>query len=143
MIESLEGVDNAEKKVSGFTGKAEVGFGSLIGKMSAASFGINQISQVAQKGMDMLSAPLDKFSEYESRLINVKSLGVENIEELGDAVLDLTGRIPKSANELSESLYDVVSAGVDSADQMTYLESNAKAAVAGLADTGDSIALSS
>jgi len=143
MIESLEGVDNAEKKVSGFTGKAEVGFGSLIGKMSAASFGINQISQVAQKGMDMLSAPLDKFSEYESRLINVKSLGVENIEELGDAVLDLTARIPRSANELSESLYDVVSAGVDSADQMTYLESNAKAAVAGLADTGDSIALSS
>ncbi|MBC8377175.1 MAG: phage tail tape measure protein [FCB group bacterium] len=143
MIESLGGVDDAEKKVTGFTGKAQVGFTSLIGKMSAASFGINQISMVAQKGMDLLSAPLDKFSEYESRLYNVKSLGVENIEALGESVLGLTDSIPKSANELSESLYDVVSAGVDSANQISYLELNAKAATAGLAETSDAIALSS
>jgi TP901 family phage tail tape measure protein len=112
-------------------------------KITALSFGFNQVTQAVQTVARVMDAPIQAFTGFETKMANVKSLGVTNLKELESGVLKLTGAIPKSAEELSASLYDVVSAGVNSANQLQVLELSAKAATAGLADTSDALNLSS
>ncbi len=84
---------------------------------------------------------LRKVSDLETRMANVASLGVQNISGLTQEVERLSLRLPATAGELADGLYQVVSAGVDAQNQIQVLEATAKAASAGLAKTTDAINL--
>lgn len=105
----------------------------------------NILSKVALLGGAYLglSDAVTKFRELQSGLANVASLGVNNLDELKAAVLEIGEETPVPINDLVNGLYEVVSAGVDSANQITVLESSAKAAKAGLAETTDALRLGS
>ena len=76
---------------------------------------------------------------------NVQSLGVtqERVEELKKSIQDMSIAVGKDTSDLGDGLYQVVSAFGDSADTVAILETNAKAAAAGLATTTDAINLTS
>jgi len=76
---------------------------------------------------------------------NVQSLGLaaERTRELKTAVQDLAIEAGKSTTDVAQGLYQVVSAFGDSADTARILETNVKAAAAGLATVNDAIALTS
>jgi len=79
-------------------------------------------------------------------MANVATLipgSTERVEELKKSVQDLAIETGKSTADLSDGLYQVVSAFGDTADTAKILELNAKAAAAGLATTSDAIALTS
>lgn len=90
-----------------------------------------------------ISGSVTAFREFETSLANVASLGVTNIEELKKQVIEIGLETPVAINDLTAGLYDVVSAGVDSANQIQVLEASAKAAKAGLAQTSDALNLGS
>ena len=123
--------------------KVTTSFESMTSKVTAFSFAFNQISDLAGKVARYIAQPVEKFEQYESAMANVASLGVPNIEVLNSAVLDLAEETPVAIESLTGGLYDVVSAGVDAANQMTVLEVSARAAKAGIAETSDALNLGS
>jgi len=139
---------NAESKkaVSGvqeFGAKADVSFDSATAKAAAFSFAFTQIAIVAGTVTAALAAPIAKFSEFETAIANVGSLGVENISGIKAGILDLSANVAVPISDLTAGMYQVVSAGVAANEQIAFLEVTSKAAKAGLAETTDAINLAS
>lgn len=63
----------------------------------------------------------------------------EMMKKMGEEVLDMSKRIPKAISELTDGLYDVVSAGIDAKYAMTVLNSSGRLAVAGLGTTQEGV----
>lgn len=84
-------------------------------------------------------------TKFNGAMANVASLGVpiERVKELKTTVQDMSIAVGKSTDDLSDGLYQVVSAFGDTADSVEILDTNARAAAAGLATTTDSINLTS
>jgi TP901 family phage tail tape measure protein len=93
------------------------------------------------------AAAATKFAvDFNTGLANVASLmpgSTARVQELGDAVLEMSVVTGQSSADLVDGLYQVVSAFGDTADTAGILETNARAAAAGLATTTDSINLTS
>ena len=87
-------------------------------------------------------------AEYETQLANVSTLltGTEaevaaRTAEIGNQVLEVSNRTGVATADLTDGMYQVVSAFGDSADAASILETAAKSAAAGNATTTDSINL--
>lgn len=87
-------------------------------------------------------------AEYETQTANISTLltGTEEqvasrTKEIGDQILAVSNRTGIASSDLTNGMYQVVSAFGDSADAMTILETAAKAAVAGNVATADSVNL--
>lgn len=77
-------------------------------------------------------------ADFQSSMANVSTIvdtTTVDMQEMGDGVLALSGKLGKPATELAEGLYQVISAGVPAADALSVLEVSTKAATAGLTDT--------
>lgn len=94
------------------------------------------------------TAAVKSAAEYEAQLANVSTLltGTEaevaaRTAEIGDQVLEISNRTGVATADLTDGMYQVVSAFGDSADAAAILETAAKSAAAGNATTTDSIKL--
>ena len=78
-------------------------------------------------------------AEFDKALREVSTLIPKTVDEMDDmreAIVSLSTRVPEPPAQLTAGLYQVISAGVEgTADQMLVLEQSSKAAVAGLSDT--------
>ena len=83
------------------------------------------------------------FTTSQTNLANIASLGVDNIEELGEGIQRIGAEVPVALHDIEQGMYQVVSAGVAASDQINVLELSAKAAKAGLAETTDALNLGS
>jgi len=73
--------------------------------------------------------------KFEKSMSNVSTLldtTVEDMDAMGDQVLELAGRLPVPIEELTSALFDIRSADIDAADAMNVLETAAQLSVAGL-----------
>ena len=87
-------------------------------------------------------------AEYETQLANVSTLltGTEaeiaaRTAEIGNEILDVSNRAGVATENLTDGMYQVISAFGDSADAAKILETAAKSAAAGNATTTDSVNL--
>jgi TP901 family phage tail tape measure protein len=115
------------------TGKSLKDFGKDIAPVSAAvgAIGIASIKM----SMDMNEG-----------MANVASLipgNTKRVEELKKAIQDMAPAIGKSTGDLTDGLYQVISAFGDTNDSVKILDTNARAAAAGVATTTDAINLTS
>ncbi len=107
----------------------------------AKRFGIAMIAGVVVT----LGAAIRAASKFEDKMFEVGTLiggpSVRGqIKKFGDAVLEMSLRLPKTAEDLGAGLYQVLSAGItDAADALFVLETSGRAAVAGLTDTLTSV----
>ena len=113
------------------------------GKIAAGAM-VAAASAVATLG----TAAVKSAAEYEAQLANVSTLltGTEaevaaRTAEIGDQVLEISNRTGVATADLTDGMYQVVSAFGDSADAAAILETAAKSAAAGNATTTDSINL--
>lgn len=84
--------------------------------------------------------------DFSKGMANIATLipgNTERVKELGDGIKDLGPTVGKSSSDLTDGLYQVISAFGDSAESMSLLETNARAATAGLATTEEAINLTS
>ena len=75
---------------------------------------------------------------FEKRMLNVNTITKVNSKQfkiMSNQVLELSKRVPKTADDLANSLYQIASASIPAAHQMEFLEASAKAASAGLSET--------
>ncbi len=96
--------------------------------------------------LGMGAAALKAATDLNAAMANVASLGEEAARNIGTwktEVQNLAVELGKSTGDLAEGLYQVVSAFGASSESIQILEINAKAAAAGLAQTAESINLTS
>jgi TP901 family phage tail tape measure protein len=81
---------------------------------------------------------INDFAKFEKKMVDVGNLfgaTQSEVQALSKEVLDISKRIPQSAQVLSDALFDVVSAGIAVKDSTKFLETAAKLATAGVTDT--------
>ncbi|AEX84784.1 Tail length tape measure protein [Marinitoga phage MPV1] len=74
------------------------------------------------------------FIELERKISNVRTMSKMTFKEMERGLLNLSSKYGKSATDLADALYDIVSAGYDGAEAMQILESSIKGAVVGVSD---------
>jgi len=82
-----------------------------------------------------VAAPFAAFTHKMLEVRTLTNLSVKSFTLLSKTVLDMSRRVPQSARELADALYDIVSAGVEVGKSAKVLELSAKAAVAGVTNT--------
>ena len=78
--------------------------------------------------------------DFEKQMGNVATIvdtTKESMSAMGDEVLDIASRVPVKISDLTESLYQIRSAGISAADAMHVLETSARLSVAGLSSATD------
>ena len=98
-------------------------YGAVIAGAAALGTAMASVAKQAadfQKGMANVSTLLD--------------VSDKQMKALSRGVLQLSKRLPQSADKLTTALYDLVSAGVDAKNALKALELSSKAAVAGVTD---------
>jgi TP901 family phage tail tape measure protein len=86
---------------------------------------------------------IKKAAAFQTAMLNVNSIAKATpaaFKEMQDSVLEMSKRLPQSAETLAQGLYDISSSGFAGADGIKVLEAAAKAASAGLAQTSESAA---
>ncbi len=99
---------------------------AIVGTMAAIGLG-----KVAHEATAFSISVTESMKEVESISSEVR----DNITAYTNSVVDMSTRIPESADKLSKALYQVISAGYDGAAALQLLEVSATAAVAGVTDT--------
>ncbi|MHB0976902.1 MAG: phage tail tape measure protein [Candidatus Aquicultorales bacterium] len=133
------GVDGANKSIDQLDSKSE----AMSKKLMSVG---NSISSVGKKLTTSITLPLVGVGaaaakmaiDFDREMRNVSSISQyarDNFKDLKDEVLELSTRLPQSAETLARGLYDIVSSGFDGADAMKVLEASARAASAGLTTT--------
>ena len=128
----------ADKNLAALGKTAKTAGKIAAGAMAAAAAAVATLGTAAVKSA----------AEYETQLANVSTLltGTEaevaaRTAEIGEQVLDISNRTGVATADLTDGMYQVVSAFGDSADAAAILETAAKSAAAGNATTTDSINL--
>ncbi len=113
----LKGLNNSLKN----TAKSFLGSKLAIGALSVALTGL-----------------IVDYAKFETRITDVGNLlgsSRKEIQAMGKDLIALSKTIPTSTQDLAESLFDVVSAGIPAAKSMEFLEVAAKLATAGVTTT--------
>jgi TP901 family phage tail tape measure protein len=143
MNQTANFVVKAKDSASGPLGKIGGSMGKLA-KTSSSAFGTIAGGTAAITAVvGALTYAVGKAAAFEKAMLNVNSIAKVSpvaFEGLKDAVLDLSTRLPQSAETLAKGLYDISSSGFAGAEGIKVLEAAAKAASAGLAQTSEAAA---
>ncbi len=137
-------------------------FSSVVGKMTATTANFGRTAEAAamrtsrkfsSAGTNMLSSgvtiaaglglAVNEAVKFEKAMATV-STTIDNttpemMKQMGEEVLQMSKKIPKPISELTEALYDVVSAGIEGSKSMVVLNSSGRLAVAGLGTTQEAV----
>jgi TP901 family phage tail tape measure protein len=145
----------AANQTANFVVKAKDAATGPLGKIGGSMGKLNRTAGIAFKGIASAVAAaagaiiafavdgIKKAVAFEKAMLNVNSIAKatpEAFEQMKDSILDLSTRLPQSAETLAEGLYDISSSGFAGAEGIVVLEAAAKAASAGLAQTSESAA---
>lgn len=114
-----------------FAGVSKIAVGSMAGFIGAQAI-IGTLGRAfSSVGREVLA--------FDTNMRNVQSIthqSDETIKRLGQQVLSLSDRLPQSASDLADGLYEVASSGFSGAAGVEVLTRSAEAAAAGLTTTG-------
>lgn len=135
---------NAEiKTVANETEKANKKIAEANAKVAEAQKDLQKYSVIATTALTAAAAAsvnmANKFNEGFGKVATLIPGATERIHELQDSVLELSPAVGKTTADLTEGLYEIVSAFGDSADSAKILETAAKTATAGGATTKEAI----
>lgn len=120
-------LETAEKRGSGLGKSTSIWTKALIGGVALAAISL---------GVFVMKA-----ASFEAKMRNVATISEEarrDFDGVSASVLNLSRRLPQSAETLAEGLYDVASSGFAGASGMKVLTASAEAASAGLTTTATS-----
>ena len=121
----------AAKGVQGAISKVKPAITDLGLKMSAAGAAI----------VGGLGVAVKKAADFQSAMSEVKTLGVEDAEALGDAIKDVSGTFGTDLIGSVNAAYQAISAGASEYEAPLVLQESAMAAVAGVSDLSTAVEL--
>lgn len=133
-----------EQSNSKMAKKVEANLARVERKMRAVGDRAMKIGRQGFLTATAIAAPMILFAneaaKFEKSMSNVNTLldsNIEDIDKMGEHILDMSTKLPVPIEELTSSLYDIRSAGIDAAHQFEVLETAAKLGVAGLSTTSE------
>ena len=126
--------------VSSFGSTLEAGGRSMSGFGDMLTVGLT-VPLLAASG-----AAFKMSKDFNEGMANIATLipgNTERVGELKTGIRDLSIEMGKSTGDMTEGMYNVISAFGDSDQSFRILDTNARAARAGMADTADAISLTS
>lgn len=113
------------------------------GQASALSkaFQFNQVAQSLQVATQAFAPFLNEFVEFDKQIKNIGTLGVQNFQAYEPLLTDLAAKIPGTAADMANGVYQAISAGVEGSaqDVVNFVEVAAKAGVAGMTSTSAAV----
>lgn len=132
---TLKGI---QRNVKGFSHKSQA-YISAVDRRFNQTF--NSLKYHALALGAALFASVRDANAFQKSMNNIATLvdtNIESMDKMGEEVLEISKEIPKNIDELTSSLYDIRSAGVDANDAMATLKTSGKLAVSGLSTTEES-----
>lgn len=121
----------------------ERGLRNAQAKIRAFSASVSQMGMGMLKFAGIFAVPLalgvKAFSDFETQMANVSTMLDEpekHMKAFKKAVSDMSVEYGESTETLAKGLYDILSASIPAGDALYVLEQSARAAKAGLTDTG-------
>ena len=111
--------------------------GDMKGQLIAAFAPLAGLGFVAKSGAGGLLSLEEKLAEI--RTLTNSSVGASEV--LGKSLRQMSQDFGKDVVDLADSMYNIISAGVDSSDSLNVLEIATKAATAGIADVNETASL--
>ena len=128
----------ASKELNKFDKKGKSAFSSMgteVKQLRTSWIALTAAITGAVLAIRNLSQVWGNFDHKMREVRTLTKLTDKEFDHLKNTVVGMTRKVPQSAQELANALYDVVSAGVAVKDTNYVLEESAKAAVAGVTDT--------
>ena len=125
--------------VDNFHKQASAGADKTVVSSAAASKALSQLGVIAATVVVAgLLSSVKAAAQFEAVMRNVNS--ISRLSEIqfkaqGQAVIDLSTKLPQTAKILAEGLYEIASSGFQGAEGLVVLEKSARAASAGLTTT--------
>ncbi|MDB5344267.1 MAG: hypothetical protein JWP89_2644 [Schlesneria sp.] len=141
----LERSTRQTQKALDYTEKSAGFLGATFTRLTGAFTAANIAATVITRGIRLLATTfidsIKNAANFETILARISTV-VEGstkpqIKALGDQVIEMSKRFPKSKEELGVGLYNILQSGVeDTSDAMKILEISTKAAIGGVTDVG-------
>lgn len=145
----LEATDKMTTVLTGVTKNADKNFTKIsdnLTKIGDKFQDIGKKSMLAGGAITAFSAVhVKSAADFESQMTNVSTLldtNKENIKDIGNEVMKIAQRTPVAMNDLTNSLYNIRSAGIEAKDQFSVLEKSAQLSVAGLSSVDEAVDIS-
>ncbi len=133
---SLKNMDRGANKLSKGMGGLATRF---VGLQAAVTMGLQKFRELHQ----WISASIEKFREFENRIAEVSTIlqgtAVNLLPALQAGVEQLSIKFGKSANDITNGLYDILSAAFSAENSVRLLNTSIKASIAGLTDVSTSV----
>ena len=98
------------------------------------------VNEAVDKIRDALLECADAANVYETSIAKVSTLtGNADISQISEGILEMSGRLGVSANEIADSMYQALSASVDTADALKFVEQSTKLAIGGFTDASTAV----
>lgn len=127
-------------------GKEARGAMDQMTSLAQTSMMIDALTNVVDRLCSSINGLADDWNSFDKGMRAVNTMAGKNTEDLGklkDQVAALGNEIPKTKEELSAGLYQVISNGVPEDNWISFLEQSAKASVGGIADLGQTVTVTS
>ena len=114
--------------------------------LASTSMMVDALNNVVDRLCSSVNDLADDWNSFDKGMRAVNTMAGKNAEDLGklkDQVAALGNEIPKTKEELSAGLYQVISNGVPENNWIAFLEQSAKASVGGIADLGQTVTVTS
>lgn len=112
--------------------------GLVIGAAAGvAAMAVNKLGDVAVTAFDKVVGGAARFQREMLNVNSITHASKAQLDDMGNSVLRIGGQFGQSAETMAKGLYDISSSGFQGAKAISILETSAKAATAGLSETGD------
>ena len=131
-------IENITKKAQESIEKNKSAYAKMTNEIATFGFAAQGVVTMIKGIATAIEGAVTPFKEFEEGMANVNTLlnvGQDELEVYGDKVLEISRETGKSAVDLTNSLYQAVSAGMNIGDALQMVKIGAKAGIAGLSDT--------
>lgn len=139
--QGLHGVERRTHEAGQSAKVATSAFGGFFRQFTAAEIVTRALYRALTLLKTAFTAPIQGAAEFESLLAQISTVvegsTKQSIKVLGDELLKMSKRFPKTPEELGLGLYKILQSGVqDAGDAMKLLEISTKAAIGGVTEVG-------
>lgn len=112
---------------------------ALGGKISAVGKKLRVMSTIATVGLIASAKMASDFEDQMAKVATIADTSVVSLEDLSNGVLDISNATGKSSADLSEAMYQALSASIDTGDALEFVNQSAKLAKAGFLETSEAV----
>lgn len=132
-------VDRMSKSASAFGATAQASAMRTSRQLSSMGTSMLTAGVVMATGIGYAVNEASKFEKSMSNVSTTIDSTPELMKSMSDSVLNMAKKLPVPISQLTEALYDVVSAGIDAKDSMFVLEQSARLGIAGLGTSKEGV----